>query len=211
MGKRNSTASKTIILATAEDEFAKNGLAGTRIDEIAQKASINKRMLYEYFGNKEGLYKAVLQSVLSRFITQEYEALAADIPCIEYIEHIIRFYFEYLHNNPTYVQLLLWENLNEGRYINEIEYGQNRSASFQRLGEMIEKGKSTGVLRRDIVANDAILSLITYPFCFFSNRYTLSTLLGYDIGGEAAFRKQTEDAVHFFLAYLCVSSLDTGR
>ena len=204
MPKRNSSVSKMSILATAEAEFAQNGLAGARIDEIAEKASINKRMLYEYFGNKEGLYVAVLRDVLNRFAVQEAAALDQDLSCVERLKHMIRFYFEYLRDNPTYVNLLLWENLNEGRYIREIEYSRNRAPSFQRLAGIIESGKASGVFRREIDAGDVLVSLITVPFCFFSNRHTLSKLFGYDVIGEEAFRKRIDDAIEFFLAFLCV-------
>ena len=58
---RNPQRSRERILAAALKEFAAKGFAGARVDFIARRAAINKRMLYHYFGNKEGLFKAVLR------------------------------------------------------------------------------------------------------------------------------------------------------
>ena len=58
-----STQTKQAILKAAEEEFSEKGIYGARVDEIAAKAKINKGMIYQYFGNKEELYKTVLQTV----------------------------------------------------------------------------------------------------------------------------------------------------
>lgn len=202
MKKRDSASSRASILAAAEAEFSVNGLAGARIDVIAEKAAINKRMLYEYFGNKEGLYQAVLRTVLDRFAACEAEALGQGLSCVGQLEHMIRFYFEYLRANPTYVNLLLWENLNEGRSVREIGYGPHRASAFQRLGGILETGRASGEFRCDFDADGIILALITYPFCFFSNRHTLSVLFGQDVVGDGVIQKLVADAVEFFLSYL---------
>jgi TetR/AcrR family transcriptional regulator len=116
---RDSQKSKDDILNAAEMEFAEKGIFGTRIDEIAAKAKINKRMIYEYFGSKEELYKAVLSDVYRRLSRRELLVLSEDIECMEAIRKIITLYFDYLNENPSYVNLILWENLNKGKYINQ--------------------------------------------------------------------------------------------
>ena len=54
------------ILSVATKEFADKGLAGARIDEIAAATRTSKRMIYYYFGNKDGLYVAVLEAAYGR-------------------------------------------------------------------------------------------------------------------------------------------------
>jgi len=72
-------------------------------------------MIYEYFGSKEELYKAVLAEVYGRLSRKEIVLLSEDISCIDAIKKVIALYFEFLKDNPTYVNLILWENLNHGR------------------------------------------------------------------------------------------------
>src|SRR5438105_15926018 len=60
-GSRNPQRSQELILAAAFQEFAEQGFAGARVDRIARRAGINKRMLYHYFGDKEALFRQVLR------------------------------------------------------------------------------------------------------------------------------------------------------
>ena len=57
---------RTEILAAAEREFAGAGYAGGRIERIASRARVNKQLLFHYFGSKDGLYAAAVQSLLTR-------------------------------------------------------------------------------------------------------------------------------------------------
>ena len=119
---RDSQKSREDILLAAEQEFAEKGIYGARIDEIAAKANINKRMIYEYFGNKEELYKIVLANVYSRLSRKEIDVLSEDASCVEIIKKVISLYFDYLSHNPSYVNLILWENLNKGMYIKDMDF-----------------------------------------------------------------------------------------
>jgi AcrR family transcriptional regulator len=62
---RRSEQSQQLILAAAEAEFADKGLAGARVDEIAEESGVNKQMIYYYYGSKEDLYLAVLEPFAS--------------------------------------------------------------------------------------------------------------------------------------------------
>jgi AcrR family transcriptional regulator len=200
---RDARRTKENILAAAELEFSEKGLAGARIDEIARNASVNKRMLYEYFGNKEDLYKAVLAHVLGRIGEREASVLREGASGASAIRRLIRFYFEFLRDNPSYVNLLLWENLNEGRHIRLLEYGAERGRNFQLLKDIIAAGVRDGVFRAGIDPEEAILALLTYPFCYFSNRYTLSRLLSRDLGEGNILETYIETTTEMFLRYLC--------
>jgi AcrR family transcriptional regulator len=65
---RDSAATRTRILDAASEEFSAYGLAGARIDRIAQAAAANKRSIYVYFESKEKLFDAALHHVLTRMI-----------------------------------------------------------------------------------------------------------------------------------------------
>lgn len=200
---RDSRKTREDILKTAELEFAEKGIYGTRVDEIAAKANINKRMIYEYFGNKEELYKTVLITVYSRLSHKEMDVLSEDMECTDAIKKVISLYFDFLRDNPTYVSLILWENLNKGRFIESIDFTQIKDPTFELLRRVINNGKSGGVFKPNIDPDQVILSLLTYTFSYFSNRYTLSKLVGRKLDDEENIKKRVENVTEMFLGYLC--------
>ncbi len=204
MGRiRDSQKSREDILNAAEQEFAEKGIYGARIDEIARQAGINKRMIYEYFGSKEELYKTVLTTVYSRLSRRETVLLSEDIPCTEAIKNMIGLYFDFLNANPSYVNMILWENLNKGRYIQDIDFKDIKDPTFDSLRKIIGKGKQQGVFKEDLDAEQVILSLLTYTFSYFSNRYTLAKLLGRKLDNEESIRSRVQDVTEMFLGYMC--------
>ncbi|MFP3966269.1 TetR family transcriptional regulator [Actinomadura fulvescens] len=104
MPKRDSPTTKDALLAAAREEFAEHGVAGARVDRIAQRAGVNKERIYGYFGNKEKLFDAVIQVALDEFaaITPQ----PGDDP-VEYVGHL----FDYYQEHPELLRLLTWEGL----------------------------------------------------------------------------------------------------
>ncbi len=200
--KRDSTRSKTDILKAAEQEFAEKGFYGARIDSIANNAGINKRMIYEYFGNKQELYKQVLTSVYSRLTDREMGLLAKDINGVDAIRKIIRLYFEFLRDNPSYVNLILWENLSRGKYVQQTDITGIKASAFEKIRQIINDGKKAGVFRQNVDTEQVILSILTYTFSYFSNRYTLSKLLGRDLADEENMRKREANITEMILEFI---------
>ena len=203
--QRDSQKSREDILNAAEQEFADKGIFGARIDEIAARADINKRMIYEYYGNKEELYKAVLAAVYQRLSRMEVGLLSTELPSTEAIKKIISLYFDFLRDNPTYVSLILWENLNKGKYIESMDFSGIKDPSFELLRKIVNKGKKEGIFRQDIDSEQIILSLLTYTFSYFSNKYTLSKLLGRQLANEENIHKRVENVTEMFLQYMCTN------
>ena len=96
-----STQTKQAILKAAEEEFSEKGIYGARVDEIAAKAKINKGMIYQYFGNKEELYKTVLKNVYDRLGDSEDLVICNQKNCISEITDLVRTYFYFLRDNPS--------------------------------------------------------------------------------------------------------------
>ena len=74
---RDPAAARARILAAAAEEFAAAGFAGARVDAVARQAGCNKRMLYHYFGDKQGLYRAVLEQRLGSANGADLDPLTA--------------------------------------------------------------------------------------------------------------------------------------
>ena len=140
MKERNPDKSKAAILRAAEAEFAGKGFFGARVDEIAAKADINKRMIYAYFGDKEALYNQVLLNAYSKMEKVENNLIKQNLQGISLIEKIISTYFDFLYNNPDFVNNLMWENLNKGSYLNKIEKDIIERKSIKYFITAIESG-----------------------------------------------------------------------
>ncbi|MFG1999896.1 TetR/AcrR family transcriptional regulator [Spirillospora sp. NPDC048911] len=104
MPKKDSLTTKDALLAAAREEFAEHGVAGARVDRIAQRAGVNKERIYGYFGNKDKLFDAVIQVALDEFaaITPQ----PGEDP-VEYVGHL----FDYYQEHPDLLRLLTWEGL----------------------------------------------------------------------------------------------------
>ena len=98
---RDAEATRTGILSAAKKEFAENGLGGARVDVIAERAQVNKRMIYHYFGNKEGLFRTVLIGVYVGIRTAEQELELDDLPPRDALEKLVRFTWQYSLGNMT--------------------------------------------------------------------------------------------------------------
>ncbi len=203
MRERNSQKSKEDILAAAEILFAQKGIYGTRVDEIAKEANINKRMIYEYFGSKEELYKAVLINVYGRLGSLELGVLSDMSSPVDAIKKLIQMYFIFLKNNLSYVSLLQWENLNKGKYIQDTEVKGLKDPTLDLLRQIMNKGIAEGTFKSDVDTEEVIVSLLTYCFSYYSNRYTLSKLLSKKLDDNENINKRIDHVTSMFLSYLC--------
>lgn len=100
----DSTATKARLLDAAVDEFAEHGLAGARVDRIAERAGANKRLLYVYFGNKEELFDLVVGRAMTE-MAQTVPFAVDDLP--GYAGAL----FDYLVEHPKVLRLSGWRGL----------------------------------------------------------------------------------------------------
>jgi TetR/AcrR family transcriptional regulator len=157
---RNPGRSRERILSAALKEFSAKGFAGARVDAIARRASINKRMLYHYFGDKEGLFKAVL----SRKITQRQawaETLSGEP------EETLPFWFEMACKDADWIRLFQWEALqgNWQNVINEMERLESIGRGLKRIQQRQERGQ----ISRELDPRHVMLtmrSLTMFPVAF---------------------------------------------
>ena len=110
-------ASRRNILEVAIREFAKKGLAGARVDEIAAQTSTSKRMIYYYFGGKQALYLAALEEAYRNIRQIEGTLHLETLPPEEAMRTLIGFTFDYQAGNPDFVRLVMNENMHHGRYL----------------------------------------------------------------------------------------------
>src|SRR5690606_33107187 len=142
---RDADRSQQIILEAALSEFARHGLAGARMDRIAERAEVNKRLIYYYFKSKDELFLAVLEDAYTRIRTAEQQLRLNDMPPAQAIRRLTEFTWDYYIANPEFLTLLNSENLHEGRHVARSgRVREMNSPLVETLGEILERGRREG-------------------------------------------------------------------
>lgn len=180
-------ATREAILRAATKVFAKHGFAGGRIEQISKAAKSYDRMIYYYFGSKEGLFIAVIEDTYRRFNEAE-QALALDVSKPQAaLQAVIRFVWQYYQKNPEFIALLNTENMYRGKHIGRSSRAREYSSPVIAITDAVLKsGAAQGVFRHDLAARDLYLMIASLAYFYLSNRHTLSAFLGEDLEAPAA-------------------------
>lgn len=190
------------ILVAAVEEFAEKGFYGARVDAIADASGINKRMIYAHFESKEKLYTKVLLIAYEWVAESERAFMLDGQDPVEAIRFIVRKSFEFLLDNPKFIRLLMWENLNRAMSIPKDELLKLKAPTFEYMKKQIRLGKSTGVFRQDIDEHEIVLSLMSFGFAHFSNAHTMSALLERDLLSPDEVLARAEFISNMIVKYL---------
>ncbi len=191
------------ILLVATEEFATHGLAGARVDAIAEKTRTSKRMIYYYFGSKEGLYLAVLERSYRKIRTLEADLLLSNLSPEAALRTLIETTFDHDEANPDFVRLVSIENIHHAAHMLRSEAIRDLNVSvIETIAGVLDRGFSQGVFRRR--ADPIDIHMMISAFCFFrvSNRYTFGTIFRRDLSEAATMgrhRGMIADAVVSYL------------
>jgi AcrR family transcriptional regulator len=188
--KPDAERTRAEILAAARQEFAERGLSGGRVDAIAARMRTNKRMIYYYFGSKEGLYIATLEQVYGDIRRLEQALDLEALPPADAIRRIVDFTFDYQEAHPDFIRLVNIENIHNGRHVAKSDKLRRLNMSvIGRLRAILRRGRQAGVFRSGVSPVD--LHMLISAFCFFrvSNRHTFGTLFDLDLT-EPRLRKK---------------------
>ena len=195
--KLKSAITRRKILSSADYEFADKGLSAARVDEISARAGVNKQLIYAHFKSKELLYKAVLEDVYARLGICEQSLAETKFEGAQTIKKIILEYFNFLAENPSFVRLMLWENLN---------YAKNSDALhttlFFGIRKLLREAVDDGKIRADLDVDQIVLSINMFCFSTFSNIYTVSHLLGKDLSQKAELDKRAAHITDIITEYI---------
>lgn len=200
--QRNAEKSKKDILKAAEQQFGEKGFYGARVDEIARLSGLNKNMLYIYFESKEELYRCVLKEMYHRLEAVERDLLARELMGRELITAMISAYFDFLKENPAFVNILMSENLMRAYYVKQLPSECIERNTLNEMAARVRRSCDRGEFRSDIDEKQIILTMITICFSNFSNRYTLSRMMGFDLDDPEIHEKRKQQAIDILLSYL---------
>jgi len=191
------------ILAVARDEFAEKGLAGARIDEIAAATQTSKRMIYYYFGSKEGLYLAVLEDAYRRMRGTEALLQLDDLPPLEALRTLVGFTFDHHHNNPAYIRLVAGENMNRGQFLAQSKSIQGLNVpAIESIRRLYERGVASGVFRPGLDAVDIHASISALTFFNVSNQHTFGLIFKRDVQAPDALARRRVNIVEMIERFL---------
>jgi TetR/AcrR family transcriptional regulator, upper aerobic nicotinate degradation pathway regulator len=180
--KRDADQTRTRILRAACKEFMRHGYSGARIERISRTGRSSDRMIYYYFGSKEGLYIEVLEGVYSALGAAEGRLALDTAQPEQALRRLIAFTWEYYLAHPEFVALLSNENLQRGRHITKsLRVKQLSRPVLEILGRILAEGQRQQVFRADLDVKKVYLGMAALGYFYLSNRFTLSSFLGEDL------------------------------
>ena len=179
--KYDPEETKRNILDIATQEFSAMGLAGARVDAIAERTHTTKRMLYYYFGSKEGLYEAVLEKVYGDIRALEQDLKVSDMSPVDGLRSLVEFTFDYHDKHRDFVRLVTIENIHGAKYIEQVKTFKNRNATvIHTIEDLLARGVASGDFRDDIDPIDLHLLISSLCFHRIANRHTFGNAFGRD-------------------------------
>ena len=190
------------ILKAATKVFARYGYEGGSVEKISKAAKSFDRMIYYYFGSKEGLFIEVLEETYRRMNDAESKLDLDTAKPVEALQAVIRFVVGYYRKNPEFITLLNTENLHKGKHISKsMRAREYSSPAIEVIRRVLESGQTQGLFRKDVSARDVYLLIAATGYFYMSNRHTLSAFLGEDL--------ETADALAHWESFVIDSVLRT--
>ncbi len=194
---------KANILQVAEVEFGEKGLAGARIDEIAEATRTSKRMIYYYFGSKEGLYLAVLEEAYRRVRDVESELKLQDLEPEEGLRRLVAFTFDHHLHHESYIRLVMSENIHRGQYLAQSQRIQELNVpAIAAIRNLYERGVKAGQFRKGLDAVDIHASISALSFFNVSNRHTFGIIFKLDMTSRAYITQRRENVVEMIVRFV---------
>jgi AcrR family transcriptional regulator len=200
---RDADRSQAAILAAARDEFAEYGLGGARVDRIAERAGLNKRLIYYYFEDKEKLFQAVLEAAYRDIRDEERKLNLLELKPADAVRRLVEFTWNYYLAHPEFITLLNSANLHRARHIAGSQRAREmNSPLIQLLGEILERGRKDGTFRGGVDPLQLYVSIAGLAYFYLSNNHTLSAIFGRDLMAPKARSERLQHMTDVVMGYV---------
>lgn len=191
------------ILEVATAEFAEKGLSGARIDEIAAATRTSKRMIYYYFGSKEGLYLAVLEEAYRRMRSIEAELNLDDLPPEDALRRLVGFTFDHHHGNQAYIRLVMTENMERGSYLAQSKVIQEVNVpAIGAIDKLYARGVAQSLFRPGLDPIDIHASISALTFFNVSNQHTFGLIFKSDTHSAEALAARRGSIIEMVVRFV---------
>ncbi|NYI76902.1 TetR family transcriptional regulator [Nocardioides panzhihuensis] len=179
---RDAERTRAELLEVATEVFSEQGYSGARVDEIAERTRTTKRMIYYYFGGKEGLYLAVLEAAYRRIREAEQGLHADHLAPVDAVRRIAELTFDHHHDHPGFIRLVSVENIHNGQHLGKVESLRDLGTpAVSLLDDVLARGRASGELRGDVDAVDVHMLISSYCVFQVANAATFGFLFGRDM------------------------------
>jgi AcrR family transcriptional regulator len=198
-----AAATRARILDAAVTEFTAKGFAGARVDEIAERGGVNKRMIYAHFGSKEELWLTVLETAYTAKRDEENRLHVADLAPVEAIGRLVAFNLRYTAAHPDFVALLNQENLHRATYLNQsTSVRALYTPLLDLIRDVLARGAREGAFRADVDAMQIYITIVALGHFYVANHHTLSNIFGTGLLTAEALARRERHCIEVVLGYL---------
>jgi AcrR family transcriptional regulator len=191
------------IIDVATHEFSEKGLAGARIDVIAEAMRTSKRMIYYYFGSKEGLYIAVLEEAYRRIRAIETDLHLDDLTPEDALRRLVGFTVDYQLANPDFIRLVMTENIHRGEFLAQSKAIQQLNVpAIDGLRKVYERGLAAGIFRGGLDPVDLHMSISALSVFNVANRHTFSLIFKRDLDSPAAVVARRDSIIEMIVRFV---------
>ncbi len=191
------------ILAVATREFSEKGLAGARIDVIAEAMKTSKRMIYYYFGSKEALYVAVLEEAYRGIRSTEAELHIEDLAPEDALRRLVGLTVDYQLAHPDFTRLVMTENIHRGVHLARSKAIQTLNVpAIEGLRKVLERGRAAGVFRAGIDPLDLHMSISALAIFNVANKHTFALIFKRDLDAPAALIARRDSIIEMIVRFV---------
>lgn len=191
------------IIEVAMREFAENGLAGARIDEIAERTRSSKRMIYYYFTDKEGLYLRCLEEAYRVVRSGETRLKLEHLAPLEGLRRLVEFTFDHHNSHPDFIRMVMIENVHRADYLKRSQaIRQLNATAIDNLARLYERGLADGSFRAGLKPLDLHWQISALCFFNVSNRATFGAIFGVKLGSAREQQQRRAQVVDLITAYV---------
>ena len=162
-------------------------------------------MIYHYFGNKEDLFRIVLEEAYTDIRTAEQSLELEHLPARDALEKLIRFTWDYYLKNPEFITLVNSENLHKARHLKKSE---KIDVLFQRfvgmVGGLLERGVEEGVFRPGIDPVQLNITIAAIGYYYLTNRFTGSIVFRRDLMSAEALEERLAFNIETIMRLVCI-------
>jgi TetR/AcrR family transcriptional regulator len=204
MTKKDINSKQKILLA-AEDEFAEQGFAGARTQEIARKAGVNKALIHYYYKDKSSLYQAVMDEMMFDLIRISQDVAKRKLTGKALVEALVSDFFDFAARHPHFAKLTTaGSTMGDAKYL-ETSIKNLFRPLFQRGVEFLEEHMEKGAIRK-VDAPQFLVSALLLTLSYFAMQPMISLLLGKDAASSAALAQRKRSVIDFVFATLGLTS-----
>jgi AcrR family transcriptional regulator len=202
---RDADRTQQEILQAATQEFAELGLGGARMDSIAERAGVNKRLIYYYFASKDELFLAVLENSYADIRSAERALHLEALSPVEALRRLVAFTWDYYLAHPEFLNLLNSENLHRARHLKQsVRIREMNSPLIDTLGQVLDRGRREGLFRGGVDPMQLYISIAGLAYFYLSNNHTLSVVFGRNLLSPKALSERLSHITEVVMGYALI-------